>query len=259
MSTKRFGVCVLLGVFLVLSTFAMSWADPAHLLVARDFSGFLWKKTCNGTNCSSWTSISGQFASQPTLVWDEDLSRYYLYGVDAGGNIWRSSFDRLGTHDNNWVATGGASPSPLGGAGGGIVNTFNSRLTLDMTPVELSGTVANINNISAYAPVGGFFQVTATGCIQHSRSSSSGTVWSRIYLTTTSGGTQVAWSVTDLPDGTPIGPTSFPFGTTRWFSVSAGTTTTFYLTGSEGGSATATTTTNVYNACISAEFFPYSY
>ena len=259
MGKKRLGICVLLGVFVVLSTFTVCLADPSHLLVTRDFGGLLWKKTCNGTVCSSWTSISGRFASQPTLVWDDDTARYYLYGVDAGGNIWRSSFSRDGTHDNVWVVTGGASPSPLAGAGGGIINTFNARYTLDMTSIPLSSTISNITDVTAYAPVGGWFDVTATGTIEHYRTSSTGNVFARVYLTTTSGGTQVAWSFTDLPDGTPTGWTSFPFGTTRWFSVAAGTSTTFYLTGEEGGSAEATTTTGVLNACINAEFFPHAY
>ena len=257
MNTKRIGVCALLGIFLVLSTFAVTWAEPSHLLVTRDFGGFLWARTCNGTVCSSWTSISGQFASQPTLVWDEDVQRYYLYGVDAGGNIWRSSFSSTGVHDNFWVVTGGASPSPLAGAGGGRRNNFVSSLSADMTGVLLSSTVANIKSVGVYAPYGGFVVVTGSGTFEHYRTSSVGNSWARVFLTTTSGGTQSAWSFTDMPSGTPTGYTSFPFTTSRWFSATAGVDTTYYMTAEDDGSATSST--YILNANLTGVYYPYSY
>jgi hypothetical protein len=81
MKFKHIGLIIIMSLVLIFSISALSWAassNPAQLVVVRDGSNNLWKMTCNGTTCSAWSSISGQFASQPTLTWDDDAARYYL-------------------------------------------------------------------------------------------------------------------------------------------------------------------------------------
>ena len=194
----------------------------------------------------------------PALVWDNDTARWYLYGVVSNGTIWRATFDADGTFNNDWTQAGGSSSSPIIAASGGRFQNFNASNggAVPTVSVELTGTVANIKSIEIYCPSNGFVVVTATGQIEHHRSSTSGEVWSRFYLTDTSGGTATAWNTTSIANG--AGDTNFPFAISKWFSCSQGSHT-YYLTGEEGGGGAATATTTVYNATIVAQFFPYSY
>ncbi len=256
---KKNGLTFFLSLSLILLTASIGLADPGQILLARDAGGGVWFRTCRGTTCSGWTNTGGVVAMDPALVWDNDTAKYYLYGVVSNGTIWRATFDPDGTFNNDWVSAGGSSSSPIIGASGGRFDNIVSNLSSDMTPIILNDTtITNIKSIGIYCPSAGYVVILGTGSVKHVRSSATGGSWSRVYLSTTSGGTQVAWNVTDVPSGTPIGDSSFPFGISRWFSVTEGSHT-FYMTGEEGGGAAATTVTEVFNPNLTAFFFAYSY
>jgi hypothetical protein len=100
---------------------------------------------------------------------------------------------------------------------------------------------------------------TASGVIEHDRSSSTGTVFARVYLSSTSGGTSSVWAYTDLPPGT-TGLTSMPFSITDVFPCPTnGGQKYIYVTAEEGGSAEATTTTRVRFPALTLQFVPYSF
>ncbi len=254
---KKIVLAFFLCLSLILLGVSIGFADPSHLVVVRASNSTLWAMTCNGTSCSAWTSISGTFASQPTLIWDEDTQRYYLYGVSSANTIWRSSFNADGSYNNDWAQIGGSTPSPVAATGGGLNSNFSAYNSVDMTSyVTLDTTIANLKSASCYCPTAGFIQATGSGSVNHYNKVAGNTAYSRIYLSTTSGGDQVAWSFTDVPS-VVAGQISFPFATTRWFSCSASVDTPIYLTGQgydySGGSV------RVYNASISLVYYPYSY
>lgn len=116
MKRKNFWLAMV-TTFLFLSITASSWA-VTELYVVRSSNDTLWKMTCTGLSCSSWTQITGTFSQQPTLTWDESISRYVLIGVSSIGTIWRSTFDVGGNFQNDWVQISGSSPSPVAAASG---------------------------------------------------------------------------------------------------------------------------------------------
>ena len=257
MNTKKIRSTVI-GVMAAFTAVASGTAsaDPSQLVVVRASDGSLWKADCNGTSCGAFASFPGNFGSQPALTWDEDIQRYVLWGRASNGTIWRSTFSRTGVFFNDWVSIPGNTANPPAAAGGGIVNNFVATKSLDMTSINIDGGVTNLKSIGVDAPFAGFVNCSGTGTIQHVRPNTTGNTFARVYLTETTGGTQVAWSFTDLPAGYPAGTTSFPFGVERWFSVAAGGTTMF-MTAEDGGGNT--TTTEVYNPSLSCNYQPYSY
>jgi len=232
-----------------------SFADPSGLVVVRDAGGNLWKATCDGLTCSAFASFPGNFASEPSVYWDTNIQQYVVWGRASNNSIWRSTFSRTGVFNNNWVSIPGATPSPVGGAGGGVFQNFVST-NGSMTANPVTGTVENLASITSMdAPFDGFIECRGSGSITHNRASSVGSSFARIYISTTSAGTDTLWNFTDLPSGHPAGFTSFPFSVQRWRSVSAGTHN-FYLTGESGGSNPTTTVQNTALTCV---YYPYSY
>ncbi len=91
---KRYSITILSLLFVVIS-FAVSFAaDPSQLIVVRGSDNSLWKATCVGTTCTTFTSFPGLFTSQPTVIWDENIQKYVLWGRGTDGAIWRSTFSR---------------------------------------------------------------------------------------------------------------------------------------------------------------------
>jgi hypothetical protein len=238
----------------MLSAYRVSWADPSSLIIVRDTTGQLYKRTCTGLTCTPFVTFPGNFGSQPTVYWDEDIQLYVVWGRASSGDIYRSTFSRTGNFNNDWVPVGGSTPSPVAAAGGGIVNTFNA-INGSMTPVTLSTTVVNLHSLGMNVPYDGFVVCHASGSVAHYRTSTGSNAYARLYLTTTSGGTAPQWNFTDVPAGTPTGYTSFPFSVQRWWSVSPGSHN-YYLTGEASGSGT---TTSVYNAGLACNYYPYAF
>jgi hypothetical protein len=253
MKKKSASLVFLLSLLLVLSMSAICLAEPSGLVVVRATDGSLWKATCNGSTCSSFTSFPGNFNSQPTVYWDEDAALYVIWGRASDSSIWRATFTRLGVFNNDWAAVPGSTPSPIAGAGGGIMNNF-SGTGQSYGSVNVGSSVTNIANRSTTVPVGGYLLCRASGGLELFRSTTSGIDYVRIYLATSSGGTATTWTGYQLPVGYPTGSSVVPYAFERWFPVSEGLNT-IYVTSDHGGTATA----NVWNTMLSCQFYSYSY
>lgn len=248
---------LLVSLLLVLSFSVASWAasDPSSLVVLRASNDTLWKATCNGTSCSAFTSFPGLFGSQPTVLWDEDIQSFVLWGVASDGSVWRSTFTRLGVFNNNWAQVPGTAASPLGGSGGGIMNNFWADNGFN-TNTTISSTGSVIRSAFAYAPVGGFFLVRATGeiSVYHGNTTSSAYTCVQIRSTNT-----FNYSDDNACSGQPAGPIGYyqdVFAIERWFNATGGTEPTFYVLG-DGPSSPHSS--YAWNTTASVQFFPYSY
>lgn len=261
MNKRSVYLVILLAVVFVFSSIAVSWADQTQCLVVRRISpsNTLWVSRVNNGSVGSFFQITGLFTSQPTVIWDEDTSRYYLYGTGLLGAVFRRTLDTNCNTVGGWVklTSDGFSASPIGAAGGGRHQTFNA--VQNNSSVALTSSRRNILTLRCTAPDDGFFLVRGNGTIQHSRASSSGNVFARVHISTVSGGTGIGgWTFTDLPSGSETGTTSFPYAIERWVITSGGAPT-FYLTGEEGGTAAGTTATSaVYNS-EACQYHPYAY
>lgn len=233
-------------------------AEPSQLIVIRAPDNTLWKATCAASTCSGFSVFPGLFNSQPTVLWDENNQRFVLWGIGLDNQVWRSTFNRTGTFQNDWsVPMPGIAASPPGAAGGGIaLNTWHKGTA---TATAVTSAVTNVVSDYIVCPWDGEVIATASGVIEHDRSSATGTVFARVYLSSTSGGTSSVWAYTDLPPGT-TGITSMPFSITDVFTCPAdGGQKYVYMTAQEGGGAAATTTTNVRFPALTLQFVPYSY
>jgi len=258
---KKKGVIFILSLALIILSVSISLAaDPSELIVIRASDNSLWKATCSGLTCTNFTLISGQFTSQPAVIWDVNLQRYVLWGRGLDGSVWRSTFNYVGGFNNDWaIAIPGSTANPPGAAGGGLSqNTWFTNP--DWTPTELTSTLANLNYNWVWCPWDGIVFATTSGTVDHNRASATGSNFSRIYLSETSGGTATTWAFTDLPSGQPVGHSSFPFSLSKAFSCpTSGGAKYVYVTGEEGGGAAATTTTYAYGTTIFLQYVPYSY
>ncbi len=253
---RKMGFAVI-GLSVLLLGFSIGLADdPSGLIVVRASDNSLWKATCVGTTCSAFTSISGLFSSQPTLYWDENIQRYVLWGRASDSSIWRSTFNRFGTFNNDWVSIPGFTPSPVAGAGGGVTNNFSAS-GVNSSAVTLATTATDISSYNNWSPWDGFQLCTGSGWIILARASgdSGSYVFSRIYLTQTSGGTSTTFQGVQTPPGTPVGDTAFPFSFQRWFFTSGGSLDNCYMTADKSSAGTAA----IYHAMVSIQYFPYSY
>jgi hypothetical protein len=167
MSKKYVGLSVLSCLFFILVSFAVSWAEnPTSLIVVRASNNTLWKATCDGTTCSSWSLISGQFAQQPTLTWDEKLRKYVLIGVSTVGTIWMSTFNADGSHNDNWVQLSGSTPSPVAVAGSDLkisdIHDVGSN-SVSVATLTVCPTFTNITSTTHKVDRFGFLRVNADG------------------------------------------------------------------------------------------------
>jgi hypothetical protein len=255
---------ILLAVVFVFSTIAVSWADNTQCLVVRRVSpaNSLALARVNNGSVGPFVAISGFFTSQPTVIWDEDTQRYYLYGTGLLGAVFRRTLDANCSLVGGWVklTSDNFSASPIGAAGGGRHQTFNSiNPSANSTATTLTSTRRNIKTLGVTAPDDGFFVCRAGGQINHSRSSSVGTIFSRVYLVTSSAGSATSWIATDDPSGRSSGFITFPFSIERWFSVSGAGFRTFYATAEEGGGAQFTTTTTARSVNMTCQYHPYAF
>ena len=111
-----------------------AYALANKLLVVRGQNNNLYKSICTGNSCTSWEQFPGQFTQQPTLVWDDDVKAYYVYGVGEDGRIWRGTFDEDGNFQNDWTPMPGSTPSPIAAAKGPAYKVINIG-TNDFEPV----------------------------------------------------------------------------------------------------------------------------
>ena len=167
MKIKQIGLIFFLGLFLVISSIAISWGEkPSGLIVVRAADGSLWKATCLGEACTEFTNFPGNLASQPTVYWDEKLQRYVLWGRASDNSIWRSTFFADGSFNLDWIAVPGATASPVGAAGGYFPAGSNSTIK---GSVDVSNISDDCNNMTDLAPIGlnpdreGDFSVFANG------------------------------------------------------------------------------------------------
>lgn len=249
-----FGVC--LSIFLMFGGAGTSWADgPSQLLVVRAENNTLWKATCeNGTECSEWEQISGTFTQQPTLVWDTDIQRYYLYGVGEDGRIWRSSFNRAGNFFNDWTPLSGATPSPIAAAAGNIFLTFDYEQTTD--DYSLTGTtVHNVLVRTITCPFDGYVVATGAGSIWYGPNAASVQDGVRVSLANESGTIGNYRQVSRQRGDSAGDETIYPFSYQRVFTVSEGQNFTVYLTAmKEWDTATSV---EILNPTMTLKFHPY--
>jgi len=127
---KKVSLAVLLTFLLVLSVAAVGWAeDPTQLLVVRASNNTLYKATCLGATCTGFTLISGNFTTQPTVVWDENLRQFVLWGQGTDNKLYRATFTSAGVFNNNWALGPAATIASPAGAAGSIINRAGRALT----------------------------------------------------------------------------------------------------------------------------------
>jgi len=262
MNKRSIYLIILLAVVFVFSSIAVSWADQTQCLVVRrvnPVNSLVVARVQNGV-VGPFFSISGLFTSQPTVIWDEDTQRYYLYGTGLLGAVFRRTLDRNCNTVGGWTKlTGdGLSASPIGAAGGGIHQTFNSINPANNNPQTITSTRVNIKTLGVTAPDDGFFVCRASGQMYFIRGTSVGNIFMRVFLVTNSAGNSTSWQAADLPSGTPAGTTTFPFSIERWFSQSGPGVRTFYTTAEEGG-VTGSTTSQVRSVQMTCQYHPYAY
>ncbi|NWG04409.1 MAG: hypothetical protein HXY44_16270 [Syntrophaceae bacterium] len=119
MRKKHIGKMVLVVLFIVLSSFGLSWAQnpPLLLVVVRASDDSLWKMTCDEVACSSFSNFPGMFRYQPTVTWDEKAQEWVLVGTAADNTIWMSTFNKQGIFNNDWQSIPGLTSSPPGASG----------------------------------------------------------------------------------------------------------------------------------------------
>jgi hypothetical protein len=124
MRKRNLGLSIVLSLVFVATLALPCWAiaPSTQLHIVRASDGSLWKMTCIGLTCSGFTSFPGNFASQPSVTWDESIKRYVLIGIAVGGSIWRSTFDAYGTFQDDWVTIPGNASSPVGSASGDFLS-----------------------------------------------------------------------------------------------------------------------------------------
>jgi len=151
MRKKNFGLMVLVGLFIFVLGFGLSYAQnpPTLLVVVRADDDSLWKMTCDEVACTPFEWFPGQFRYQPTVGWDETAQEWVLVGTAAVGTIWMSTFDNQGNFNDDWKQVPGITPSPAGVAGGtprGITRTVNCPTQSLQTAIDASnpGDVINV-------------------------------------------------------------------------------------------------------------------
>jgi hypothetical protein len=232
MRKTNLGLSIVLSLVFVAMVSLPCWAST-QLHIVRASDGSLWKMTCAGLTCSAFTSFPGNFASQPSVIWDEDIKRYVLIGVAAGGSIWRSTFDVSGNFQNDWVTIPGNASSPVGSAGGDIfeshvwISSTSASTTIGTTCTNFSGGSVTVN-----APSSGAFVVEADTIINLSHTNGTDDSAS-IYIgenatDCSSPYDNSAWVF--IPSTYPTGFNLNSVHLSRTFIVSAGTKT-FYLNG----------------------------
>jgi hypothetical protein len=145
MEKRNFILIILLTLFLMFTSFTMSYAQPSQLAIVRASDNSLWKATCTGLTCTGFTSFPGMFGSQPAVTWDENIQRYVVWGRASDGSIWRSTFNSVGTFMNDWVSIPGSTPSPVAVAGSDLVRAGVSSIDKG-APIDIATLSTDCNN-----------------------------------------------------------------------------------------------------------------
>jgi hypothetical protein len=223
---KSIGLTILLSLLFVLSTFALSWAEvPTSLIVVRADNNTLWKMTCLNDACSLWSQISGYFAQQPTLSWDENLRKYVLIGVSTVGTIWRSTFNADGSHNDDWVQLAGSTPSPVAVAGsvlkvseihGGVYGSKDINVNPVLTTCL---TYTNLQDWTFTVERAGYLLVNASGVYWPTTANN----YVRVCIDDASGGTTCdSWSY--ILESPIVGSAAYkPFAIQIYYPVNPGT------------------------------------
>ena len=235
MRKRNLGLSIVMSLVFVATLALPCWAiAPAtQLHVGRASDGSLWKMTCIGLSCSGFTSFPGNFASQPSITWDESIKRYVLVGVASGGSIWRSTFDAYGTFQDDWVNLPGVVASPLGSAGGDI---FESQVwyssTTNTTYIGTGCTNYSGGSVTIDAPSSGVIVVEADVMvsIDHTNGTQDSAIITIGENTTDCSGSAANVAAAYIQANYPTGSSYHSVHLSKTFTVSAGTKT-FYLNG----------------------------
>ena len=235
MRKRNLALRIVLSLVFVATLALPCWAggSTTQLHIGRASDGSLWKMTCAGLTCSGFSSFPGNFASQPSVIWDEAIKRFVLIGVASNGSIWRSTFDANANFQNDWVNMPGAVASPLGSASGDLYESqVWSSSTNVTTLIGTDCTNYSGGSVTVDAPSIGVVVVEAD-------------VW--VHISKTDAAIQQAYimigeTITDctspydnraviyVPGEYPNSISNHSIHVTRSFNVSAGTKT-FYLNG----------------------------
>jgi hypothetical protein len=236
MRKRNLGLSIVLSLAFVATLALPCWAGgtTTQLHIGRASDGSLWKMTCAGLSCSGFTSFPGNFASQPSVIWDEAIKRFVLIGVASNGSIWRSTFDANANFQDDWVNIPGAVASPLGSASGDLYesNVWTSS-TDDSTTIGTSCTNYSGGSVTVDAPSYGNVVVEAD--VMLFLSHTNGTQ-DRATIRIGENATDCTSladnaAVVDIPSGYPTATSLYSVHLTRSFIVSAAGTKTFYLNG----------------------------
>jgi hypothetical protein len=232
MRKRNLGLSIVLSLVFVATLALPCWAiTQLHIVRASD--GSLWKMTCTGLTCSGFTSFPGNFASQPSITWDESINRYVLIGVASGGSIWRSTFDVDGSFQDDWVTIPGNAASPVGSASGDF---FESHVwyssTVNTTTIGTSCTNYNGGSVTIDAPSSGIVMVEADVVVQIEKTNATEQEAIIVIGETAADCSSPSANLADveIPSSYPNATSFHSVHVTRSFPVSAGTKT-FYLNG----------------------------
>jgi hypothetical protein len=200
--------------------------DVTTLIVVRAADDSLWKSTCMGNTCSSFSLFPGRFGSQPTVTWDESINKFVLVGTASNSQVWRSTFSPNGNFDNNWTYISASSASPPGLASSASHDSNSTAIVSNVTLTDHTKAVPfNINSLSFSSPSpNGFYQCIVTGMISVDRVNTTGTNVAYLGVSSTSNALDAGtsnWTAIDIPDTTPVGMTSFPICVSKYYSSSA--------------------------------------
>jgi hypothetical protein len=256
MRKRYLGLSIVLSLVFVATLALPCWA-LTQLHIGRASDGSLWKMTCTGLTCSGFTSFPGNFASQPSVIWDEDIKRYVLIGVAGNGSIWRSTFDVAGNFQNDWVTIPGALASPLGSASGDI---FESHVwystTVGISTIGTTCTNYSSGSVTVTAPSSGVVVVEADVSVQIHHTSGTLDI-ALIYLGENATDCTLNYAnnaVVDITADDPTALSNHSVHLTRSFIVSAGAKT-FYLNGLMNYGQDAND--YFYGANLKAVYYPY--
>jgi hypothetical protein len=178
----RKGCMGILCLFFVLSITTLSFAQST-LMVVRASDDSLWKATCDGDLCGSFTSFPGMFRQQPTITWDESLQKWVIVGVASDNSIWRATFDNLGNFNDDWQNIPGSTTSPVGVSG----NSSGSLIAYDAGSQKLGNYlgdsyvfVPSLNRQVVIRPADG--DIEGCGSLLYESTDCTGTPYAYPYL-----------------------------------------------------------------------------
>jgi hypothetical protein len=180
--------------------------------------------------------IAGNTPKDPTVYYEPYAQRWILIVVGADNSIWRSTFDKDGSYNNDWVRLAGNTPGTVAGAG--KVWVPNAEAIFATDTLTLTGTTSNVLSRSWTADETGFVLVRAWGQIHvyHVNGTTTSVPYS---LGSTSGGTDLMTGHVYISSTQETGYHCLPITIQRWIGVSANATVNAYFTASFSGAGNA--------------------